>query len=482
MLLLTKVFINGTFLLVIAKIRRCNWSKGLFLEFAYLYIEFVISAFYYHFLTKRIECEYKKIRYLYLVKKRFLEILESIDFAKQALKSNLTRTLLSLLGVTVGIFCIISALALVDSIEQSLKDSFSVITNDMIFVQKMPMGPDEDGEFKWWDYIKRRNLTYKESKKLKERLTSADAVAFQASSIKSVKYKNSSFDQAVLTGITSDYSKAIDVNIAFGRYPTSPEINSGKGVVVIGNEIAENLFIEAKNAIGKKIVIGGYKLEVLGVFEKEGNSILPGGFDVSIVIPVLFAMRLFDFEKAETSIIIKAKEGVSTEELINEAIQVLRPIRRLNPLKKDDFSVVEASMIADMMDSIFATLKIVGIGIGVCALFVGGIGIMNIMFVSVKERTKQIGIQKALGAKKRFILQQFLFESIFLCIIGAILGLVLVLLIIVVVNSFSEFKFILSFGNVAIGIVTATVLGILAGLIPSYQASTMKPVDAIRAS
>ena len=414
------------------------------------------------------------------MRKRILEILESLAFAQQALRANLMRTLLSLLGVTVGIFCIIAALALVDSIEQSLKDSFSVITNDMIFIQKRPMGPDEDGEFKWWDYLKRRNLTYKEAKDLKERLTSADAVAFQAYTVKPVKYKNNAYDQAQITGITQDYAKAIEVKLTYGRFITSTEMASGKNVAVIGYEVAENLFGDAQDAIGKKVKIKGAKVEILGVFEKEGNSILPGGFDVSVITPVLFAMRLFDLNSVETSIVLKAKKGVTTDELTSEAIHVLRPIRRLKPTSKDDFSVVKASMIANMMDSLFSILTKVGVGIGICALFVGGFGIMNIMFVSVKERTKQIGIQKALGAKKRFILFQFLFESVFLCIIGALLGLLLVLIIILIVNFFSEFKFILSLDNVIIGIVTATILGVLAGLIPSYRASTLKPVDAIR--
>lgn len=413
------------------------------------------------------------------MKKVLRQISESFLFAWKALKTNVLRTVLSLLGVTIGIFCIISVSALVDSIGESVRGTFSIISDDMIFIQKMPMMPEESGEYRWWDYIKRKEITQKEAKMLRERMTQAEAVSYQVGTFETIEYKNSNASSVRLAGVSYDYERTIKLNIGKGRYFTETEADAGRNVAIIGPEISEKLFGE-DDPLGKVVKIGGYKVKIIGEFEKAGNTLIPGGFDDAVMIPVLFSSKFIDLRRADASVIVKAKEGVSNAELIEETVNTFRPIRKLKPVKDDDFSIIEATFFSEILDGVFSVVRIAGILIGLCALLVGGFGIMNIMFVSVKERTKQIGIQKSLGATNYFILFQFLFESIFLCVIGGIIGLFFIYLIILLANSFLEFDLVLSTGNVITGIFVSVTIGLLSGFIPSRRAAKLNPVDAIR--
>jgi putative ABC transport system permease protein len=406
---------------------------------------------------------------------------ESIAFAYQALVVNKLRTFLSLLGVTIGIFSIISVFTLVDSLKSGIEESFDILNDDVLFIQQMPWGPEEgDTEFKWWEFIRRKQPALKDASNLQKRLTKADAVAFATGTSGVAEYKNSSYGSAEIAGVSFEYNEVIKLNIAQGRYFTEVESDGGRNTVIIGNEIAETLFGNL-NPIGKSIKVKGHKVKVIGVFSKEGTSIIGSPFDKLVLMPVKLIARMVDVRNTDCQILVKSKPGVSNAELKDEIIGQFRAIRKLSIKKKNDFSVNEASMLSALVDGVFAMINAVGFIIGFFAILVGGFSIANIMFVSVKERTNIIGIQKALGAKNSFIMLQFLAESIVLCVFGGIVGLILMSILVLIVNMWSDsFTLVIFWSNLVIGVVISAVIGLVSGILPAYTASRLNPVDAIR--
>ncbi|MEZ7887277.1 MAG: putative ABC transport system permease protein [Saprospiraceae bacterium] len=406
---------------------------------------------------------------------------ESIAFAYQALVVNKLRTFLSLLGVTIGIFSIISVFTLVDSLKSGIEESFDILNDDVLFIQQMPWGPEEgDTEFKWWEFIRRKQPALKDASNLQKRLTKADAVAFATGTSGVAEYKNSSYGSAEIAGVSFEYNEVIKLNIAQGRYFTEVESDGGRNTVIIGNEIAETLFGNL-NPIGKSIKVKGHKVKVIGVFSKEGTSIIGSPFDKLVLMPVKLITRMVDVRNTDCQILVKSKPGVSNAELKDEIIGQFRAIRKLSIKKKNDFSVNEASMLSALVDGVFAMINAVGFIIGFFAILVGGFSIANIMFVSVKERTNIIGIQKALGAKNSFIMLQFLAESIVLCVFGGIIGLILMSILVLIVNMWSDsFTLVIFWSNLVIGVVISAVIGLVSGILPAYTASRLNPVDAIR--
>jgi putative ABC transport system permease protein len=394
---------------------------------------------------------------------------------------NKLRTFLSLLGVTIGIFSIISVFTLVDSLKSGIEESFDILNDDVLFIQQMPWGPEEgDTEFKWWEFIRRKQPALKDASNLQKRLTKADAVAFATGTSGVAEYKNSSYGSAEIAGVSFEYNEVIKLDIAQGRYFTEVESDGGRNTVIIGNEIAETLFGNL-NPIGKSIKVKGHKVKVIGVFSKEGTSIIGSPFDKLVLMPVKLITRMVDVRNTDCQILVKSKPGVSNAELKDEITGQFRAIRKLSIKKKNDFSVNEASMLSALVDGVFAMINAVGFVIGFFAILVGGFSIANIMFVSVKERTNIIGIQKALGAKNSFIMLQFLAESIVLCVFGGIVGLILMSILVLIVNMWSDsFTLVIFWSNLLIGVVISAVIGLVSGILPAYTASRLNPVDAIR--
>jgi putative ABC transport system permease protein len=410
-----------------------------------------------------------------------IQIIESIRFSFKSLRVNILRTILSLSGITVGIFCIIAVLSLVASLELGMKKSFDMIGDDLIFIQKWPMSPEEgDEEYAWWKYMSRRQPQIKDCEELQKRLTSADAVAFQTATGVVAEFRNNSLQGMHLIGSTFDYQDVVKLDIEEGRYFTNMEAEGGRNVCLIGHQVKMGLFGEGP-CLGKTIKVGGLELDIIGLYEKEGASLLQNGFDFAIHVPAKFATRLIDMKRVDNSILVKAKEGVSNEELKDEVMSTFRDIRRLKPTQDNDFSIIEATMITAILDAIFGTMDIAGYFIGIFALLVGAFGILNIMFVTIRERTNIIGIQKALGARNYFIMASVLFESVFLCCIGGILGLLLIGVGVILLNVQDlGFEFVLTMSNIIIGLSISVVLGIVAGIVPAYLASRMDPVVAMR--
>jgi putative ABC transport system permease protein len=390
--------------------------------------------------------------------------------------------MLSLLGVTIGIFSIIFVLSVVDSMEAGMKASFDMIGSDVMFIQKWPMSPEDGAEqYEWWKYIQRRAPAYRDMVRLEKRLDNASAVAFSSGSTCNVFHGNNAFEDANLTGVTWKYRETVAVRLGTGRYFTLEECEAGNNICLIGLPLSTQLF-GVDNPLGREIKINGLAATVIGVFEKEGTSLFGDGFDYTVMVPYPFSTRLIPSDNEDTQIVVKAASGISNEDIRGEVIQIFREVRGVRPREEKDFSIIEAAMINEMVDGIISVFNIVGVVIGIFAILVGAFSIANIMFVSVSERTHIIGIQKALGAKNYFILVQFLAESVILCLIGGAIGLICVWLVSTLLSSIIDFQFILPLARVILGISISIAVGVVAGIIPAMKAAFMNPVEAMRSN
>jgi len=408
-------------------------------------------------------------------------IRESYLFAIQAIIANKLRTILTLLGITIGIFSIISVLTVVDSLKSKINESIASLGSNVVYVQKWPWEFSQD--YPWWKYLMRPQPKLEELEKIKERSQLADYFSYIVSTSKNIQAGTRSLNDITIMGIAEDYDKTWSFTIADGRYFNPTELRTGSNKVIIGSSIAEELFPNS-NPINQSIKIWGAKVDIIGVFKKEGSNMFNNSMDNSVVLSSLFMANYenvnSDGDRLNPLIAVRPKPGVSNKDLIAELRGIMRTIRKVKPYNEDNFALNESDMITKGFEPIFNVLSIAGWFIGLFSLLVGGFGIANIMFVSVVERTNQIGIQKSVGAKRYFILSQFLFEAVFLSLIGGIIGLLLIFIITFIVSMLLDFSLTLTLGNVILGISVSLIIGILAGIIPAISASKLDPVEAIR--
>ena len=406
---------------------------------------------------------------------------ESILFALHALVVNKLRTILSLLGITIGIFAIIMVFTVVDSLEQNLRKSVQSLGDDVVFIQKWPWAFSED--YPWWKYMNRPLPDYTELDEVLKGCDGAQSAAFVATSRITVKYQSSSIENVTIVMASHQYDKVKNFEIAEGRYFTDIESSAGRPVAVIGDVLAKALF-PMQDPLGKSIKVNGAKVTVIGVFKKEGESILGGSPDTQVLVPVNYARSLVDIrdESLDPQIMVRAKPGVTNDDLISELTGLMRSLRKIKPTGEEDFALNQTSLISNQFDSLFGIIGIAGWIIGGFSILVGGFGIANIMFVSVKERTNIIGIQKSLGAKNYFILLQFMFESVFLSFIGGLIGLLIVFMITLFAGDSLGMEIVLSRSNVILGFTISILIGVVSGFVPAYTASQMDPVEAIRSN
>jgi len=404
-------------------------------------------------------------------------IRESYLFALQAIIVNKVRTILSLLGITIGILSVISVLTVFDSLERSVRQSLSELGDNIIFIQKWPWAMG--GDYPWWKYLNRPEATFDEMEEIQRRSKASEAVAMMFNTSRTAKYMSNSMDNVGIFGISHQYDKVMIVNIQDGRYFTNIESTAGRNVAIIGAEVAENLFPNM-DPLGKSIKLFGIKATVIGVLVEQGDGSFGNSTDKQVYLPLNFARNYINTRNVGSTIMVKARENVSNQELIDELTGIMRSLRKIKPGAENNFALNEVSVINQGLQAFFSGISIIGWIIGGFSLLVGGFGIANIMFVSVRERTNIIGIQKAIGAKKYFILLEFLFEAVFLSILGGVVGLLLVyLLTLALQNSFS-FPLILTQQNIAIGIGISTLIGLVSGFVPAWVASRLDPVEAIR--
>ena len=406
------------------------------------------------------------------------QLFESIRFAWQALMSNILRTTLSLLGVTIGIFSIVAVFTFVDSMNASISSEIDSFGKGVIYVGKWPWVFSNN--FPWWKYMNRPTMKYNEYKYLTDNVKNAQAISILDGKMTTLKNGNNSMETR-LTGVSYDYNKISDVPIEYGRYFLTNETDNAAFAVILGAEVKEALFPNIGDAVGQTMKINGIKFKVIGTMKKKGEDLLSfgGSPDQRAYIPYTSYSSLFQRDEPEPDIAMKAFDSDKGQEVLEgEVTGLMRSRRGLKPVQEDNFSINRLDGLTKFFDGIFSSLNIGGIFIAGFSLLVGGFGIANIMFVSVKERTNIIGIQKSLGAKNYFILFQFLFEAVFLSLIGGLVGIFLVWLL--SFGDFGSLKLILTYSNMVKGIITATVIGIISGIVPAWLAAKLDPVVAIR--
>ncbi len=403
---------------------------------------------------------------------------ESLSFAINALRNNKLRTLLSLLGVTIGIFSIIAVLAAVDSLDKKISKDLSSLDKNTIYLMKYNFGPSEIPQWKREQFP---NVKYDEYIALKNSLNNTDQVGYQlfvnreslkydSKTVADVNMVPSSFEMVDIDGLSFDK----------GRFYNESESNSGTPVIVLGYDIANGLFGDS-DPIRKNIRLYGQRFTVIGVMKKQGAGFFGDSNDTSVYFPANFLRRMYGDSDAMTPVIVlKPEKGIDMEAYKAEVAQKLRAIRGMKAGEMDNFFINVLSGFTDFIDGILGQMNVVGWIISGFSLLVGGFGIANIMFVSVKERTNLIGIQKSLGAKNRFILFQFLFEAIILSVIGGIIGLLMVWGIALILTKALDFEFVLSFGNIILGTTLAALIGLISGILPAISAANLDPVEAIR--
>jgi putative ABC transport system permease protein len=404
---------------------------------------------------------------------------ESLLFAWQSLVGNKLRSFLSLLGITIGIFAIIFVFTIVDGLESNIRGTLQSLGNNVVYVQKWPWM--FVSEYPWWKYINRPTPQYYELDELRRRCRSTEAVAYRIGARRTVKYGSSSVENAVIGGISHDFYRIKNFDLQSGRYFTRNETEAGYRVALIGASIAEGLF-PGEDPLGKVIRISGQRATVIGVIKKEGESLLGMSFDYQVITPFNFARYFIDpkSERADPTIYAKARPNVSNAEMIDELTGHMRAIRRLKPRAEDNFALNETSLLTKGFDIMFDITGTAGWIIGGFSILVGGFGIANIMFVSVRERTNLIGIQKSLGARNLFILMQFLSESVLLSSIGGFFGLLLTWIITTLGKGVIDMDISLSGNNIILGFTISVLIGVISGFVPAYSASQLDPVEAIR--
>lgn len=404
--------------------------------------------------------------------------------AVQSVTVNRLRAMLSLLGITIGIFSIIAAFTMVDSLESNIRESVNSLGSDVIYVEKWPWTVSEgETEYPWWKYMNRPLVSINEYEFIKQKSRYAKNVCFLSAVGRRIEYGNNNLEGATIFGVTEGFEDIRSFELEKGRYFSPIEIKAGRNVVVLGSKIAKELF-QGENPVGKYIEMMGRKVLVLGVLEQEGKGAFGSIMDEVAVLPLAYYRGFIDItsEAASPQILVQAKRRISVEELSFEITQLLRSYRRIRPSEEDNFALNQTSLINNQLDQLFAVLKVAGFFIGVFSIIVGGFGIANIMFVSVKERTHIIGIQKAVGAKKFFILAEFLFESVMLSVAGGIIGLVFVFIGASIITMSGNFTVTLTMNNILMGIGISSGIGLISGIFPAWQGARMNPVVAINTS
>ncbi len=404
---------------------------------------------------------------------------ESFGFAMNALRNNKLRTLLSLLGVTIGIFSIIAVLSAVDSLDRKIKKDLSSLDKNTIYLMRFSFGPSEIPQWKREQFP---NVTYDEFQYLKANMKGAENLCYQFfTKAENIKFESKTVSSINVVPVSHEFDDIQKLEFQSGRFYNESESNSGLPVIVLGHDVANGLF-EDYNPIGQNIRIYGKKFTVIGVLKKQGAGLFGDSNDTSVFLPSNFLRKMYgdNADFLTPVIILKPNKGIDIEAFKGELTQKLRNFRGMKTGEINNFFINVLSGFTDFLDGIISKMDVVGWIIAGFSLLVGGFGIANIMFVSVKERTNLIGIQKSLGAKNRFILFQFLFEAVILCIIGGVFGMFLVWIISIILTKAFDFEFVLGMGNILLGTSLAAIIGLISGILPAISASKLDPVEAIR--
>lgn len=405
----------------------------------------------------------------------FLELSEGLAIAWRAIRANKIRAALTMLGIFIGVTAVVLMSTAIKGIDNSLQNGVSALGSDVLYIDKWAWFSNEE----WWRMRNRRNLDMEDFARFKDLAKLPLAVAPVTNSVQTVKYGDRKVETVFLNGSNADYVKTTNFDFSSGRFYSDIEANGSRNVAVIGSEISNKLFPRG-DALDKIIKIGPVNFKVVGILAEQGSTLL-GAFnpDNQVFVPIGTIFKNFTSRHSGTvTINVRAASPEMLEDTKAEAEGVMRKIRGLAHNEPNDFTINQQEGLTSFLDSITIVIKIAGLFITGLSLFVGAIGIMNIMFVSVKERTREIGLRKAIGAKRRTILAQFLLESSVICLIGGLIGLIAAVLLSFMLNQF--FPTSVQYDVVILAIVISLLTGIVSGLAPAYTAAKMDPVDALR--
>ena len=400
------------------------------------------------------------------------------------LRGNKLRTTLSLTGIAIGIFCIVAVLAVLNSMERKIHERMAALGSDVLYINRMPW--IMQGEFKWWEYLQRRPMGLYELRGVVQSVPgiSVATLSYNKREV-DLKADNNEVKGIVLHGVTPGFDKVQNVEIAKGRYFTHAELESGSDNILIGSDVQESLF-GGRESIGKTVHLSGRGFHVVGLMKKQGQNVSGINFDESVIVAYPTAVSLYNMQSVDLNndplLMVKAVKGMPTEELKDEVTGALRRLRKVAPGGKDNFAINELAQISQAIGSVFGMINAIGLVIGGFSLVVGAFGIANIMFVTVRERRKVIGLKKAIGAPRSVILTEFLTEAVTLCLIGGAIGILLVLLMSLLLTYGFDFPIMLSLGNVVFGVGISAIVGTVAGIIPALSAARLDPVVAIRST
>lgn len=407
----------------------------------------------------------------------------SFKMSVQELNNNKLRSSLSLIGIAFGIFCIIGVLATVGSLEAKMQNDISALGSNTIYIDKWEYGGGDGGDYPWWKYVNRPEPKYNEVEFIKKASNLAKHVSYFNSTSSTVTFENNELKNVGIYAVSEEFSELQTVNIVYGRYLNATEFNRGNPVCVIGYEIAKQLFDKPEKAIDKPVTFDGKKFTIVGVVEKQGQSFV-GGFDYDhcVILTYRCYASVYDVNSdySQPFIMVNGKDNIPTSALIDELKGIMRQARRLSPTEENNFALNDINLFSQQVSGFFSQVDIVGAFIAFLSLLVGAFGVANIMFVTVRERTSQIGLKKAIGAKKRTILLEFLLESAFLCIIGGVMGILMVLGLALALSGVLPFPIVISTNIMILAFTICIILGVLSGIIPASIAAKMNPVVAIR--
>lgn len=403
------------------------------------------------------------------------EMKEGILIALSAIKANKIRSILTMLSIVIGITAVVLMTTAIKGIDNSFQNGISALGSDVLYIDKYAWFSNDD----WWKIKNRKNIDMEDFEKFKEMAKLPLAVAPVMNSRQTIKYLDRRVDNVFLNGSNADYIQTTNFTFENGRFYSEIESKSSRQVAVIGSEIAKNLF-PLGNALDKTIKIGRENYKVVGVLAEQGSFILgPFNPDNQVFIPIGTIFKNFVGQTFRTvTINVRAKSPAMVEETKAEAEGLMRKIRGLTYNEENDFSINQQEGLTENYNQVVGVVQIAGLIITGLSLFVGAVGIMNIMFVSVKERTREIGVRKAIGAKRRTILGQFIFESSVICLMGGVIGLILAIILSMMVNQFIPTS--VQYNAVIIAIVVSLITGVVAGFAPAYTAAKMDPVEALR--
>ncbi len=410
----------------------------------------------------------------------FYELVESFRIAFSILRAHKMRSLLTTLGVIIGIVAVTLMGSAISGIEIGFERSLSVIGDDILYVEKWPWHHVDD----WWNYRNRRRMEARYAEDLNRMIQSSPksqlVVAVPTlNTIRTVKYGDNEVRSVFTQGTTDDFLQTSTAAMKEGRFFTGPESRGGAPVVVLGYDVAEVLFPN-RSALGNTVLIDGNPFRVIGVYARQGTFLGLFSFDTYAVVPLTAFSKVFS-GRLDSSIRVKVKDKNQLGAARDELTGAMRRVRGLKPEQQDDFSINEQEGLRNSIGPVKAGIAGAGLFVTGLALFVGAIGIMNITYVSVRERTREIGTRKALGARRRTILLQFLIEAVSLCLVGGIVGVVLSWgMSAAVAMAFPSFPMTFSFNLVLVGMIVSTVTGIFSGLAPAVAASRLDPIEALR--